>query len=146
MTHRTILALFVVLAITATAYFSGESAPKFYRKECILRVDYTFTGADSEDARGILIDLFSRYLRAQEPRIAGIGYQSPPGSKWENSFFVQFADQCDRRYEIGHAVANHINNERPDLFRITASDDLILPGPDTIEMHGEEIWIDGRPE
>ena len=55
------------------------------------------------------------------------------------SAYVQFADACNRRFEIADAMAAYVNGKDP-RYKIKASHDHVLPGPDTMEADG--LWID----
>jgi len=126
----------------AIRYYLTEFKPSYKRSDCIVRLDFAYSGDPSVEASSLIFREFSYYLLENDPKAAVFRFRIPASSR-DKAIFLQFADQCDRRFEIADALAAHLVNRQP-VFEMTASHDLIAPGPDSIEAYGEAYWIDGR--
>ena len=117
-----------------------EFLPRFKRSECLVRIDLLFEGTEGERYRAPLSMLFKQYLWVHEPKagLFHLGSDHPTANR-QIAAYVQFADECDRRFEIAEAMADYASGADP-RYKLRVSRDHILPGPDTMEADG--AWID----
>ena len=126
----------------ANQYYLSKFKPRYRRSDCIVRLDFSYYGDPSFEWSSLIFREFSYYLFENDPKAAIFSYRIPARGR-AKAIFLQFADQCDRRFEIADALAAHLVSRHP-VFEMTASHDLIAPGPNSIEVGGEGYWIDSR--
>jgi len=123
-------------------YFANFK-PKYQRKDCIIGFEYRDrdTGTGERWPHLFSIDEVMPFLKKHEPKASfyqgGTGRQITPG--WQ-TYYMQFADQCDRRTDIATQIADH-------LMKTDATVEIrLLPGPftpgrDSIDAHSKGIWL-----
>jgi len=121
-------------------HYLFDFVPKFKKADCLVRFDFTFAGTADERSRAPLDILFQQYLWAYEPKAGHffLKYGVPTANR-SIPAYVQFIDECDRRFEIAEAIAAYAHKTDP-WYKIKVSRNHILPGPDTIIKEG--YWID----
>ncbi|MBL4689975.1 MAG: hypothetical protein JKY68_00695 [Rhodospirillales bacterium] len=118
-----------------------EFLPRFKRSECLIRIDLEFEGSADDLYRAPLDILFKKYLWDHEPKAGLILIKLHYPVDVPTAVFVQFADECDRRFEIAKAMAAFANKADP-RYKLTVSHDRVLPGPDTMDSGGS--WTDDQ--
>ena len=120
-------------------YFLKEFKPKYRRAECLVQFDFTYSGPTDISYSSLIFHDFSYYLVTKEPNAALFSFQT---NGRDTALFIQFPDQCDRRFEIADALAAFLVAKHPE-FEMTARHEPIEPGPDTMDGGSAAFWIDG---
>lgn len=110
---------------------------KYRRAECLVRIDFPvvepWTGALSDQVFRNLM----RFVAEDRPQTGGFQYRLDPG---KGRLFVQFSDDCpNRQAHLRDWAAQY--GGRYAVPRFGVSDDVIQPGPDTLDTPGPD-WID----
>lgn len=113
--------------------------PRFKKADCLVRFDFVFEGTGEERNRAPLHVLFWQYLWRNEPKAGAFAMDAKSWVRTSVTGYIQFADECDRRFEIADAMAAFANETDP-RYKVSFSRDKILPGFDT--MMAEGSWID----
>lgn len=123
----------------ALAAWQTWQGPKYSRSECMVRLTLE-SGPGSEKAWEALFPTFTRYVYNHEPKaLFDLGWDR------QGRMYLQFFEECPRRYEIARAMAGYFERRYGAAIRFTVADDLIQPGPETIQACGQQ-WLDcGTP-
>lgn len=122
----------------ADQYYQLDFKPRFHRDQCIVRFDYFFHGPRVINPSSVLFTALIHYLYEYEPKAVVFDI-----SGRNNSLYVQFSDQCDRRFEISDAFAKKLRWRFPE-FDITVSHDQIDPGPETIDVFSKDAHLEDK--
>ena len=114
-----------------------KSKPRFKRSECIVRVDYDYSGSYLYPD-GLVTSYFREFIVKQEPTIGGFLYALKNKDK---TIFMQLLDQCDRRTAFVQQMADWTSNQCPGLFKFNVSNEAFSPGPETIDEADERFWL-----
>ena len=124
----------------ADQYFLTEFKPRYRREQCIVRFDHVFRGPKAINDSVVLFSALIQFLHEYEPRAAMFDLKESSSGK-RKSTYVQFADQCDLRFEIVDAFVDHMSWRFPE-FEIIVDSDPVVPGPDTIDVSNNKIWLE----
>lgn len=127
----------------AEAYALHEFEPKYRRAECIVGIEQRSHPEKGSGLQDVPSAEISRYVIENEPRAVLYSYMGQPRGHDHYMIFIQFSDQCERRFEIAKGIADHVNYWFPGVYDLKASDKLFLPGPNIILSYGKASWIDG---
>ena len=118
--------------------FRSKMKPRFSRSDCLLRLEIEYRGPIFVNWVGLLFYEMGRYLEAHESAAAAANMRYAYGQKWVT---FQLSESCDRKFEIGDAMAKTITADYPFL-RITVPRIHLKPGPSTMDASGP-YWTDG---
>lgn len=114
--------------------WKGWAGPRYVRADCLVRLDIEVDHGVTDPFNGML-DIFLRYISNHEPRApfrtGGHGSQ----------VYIQFFDQCDRRFEIARGMAAYFEKRKGGKVRLTVIEERVEPGMDTLETCGG-AWLD----
>lgn len=124
---------------TATQLFMFfEFVPKYTLAECAVQIAYRFEEGSWVDDRTVMRELFNRYLRLNEPKLAiypvetfadGVGYKQ----------FHFFRDDCERRFEIMRAMLAALRRAYPEIL----VEIIDAPIPERVlNSVYDESWVD----
>ena len=68
-------------ATVALNYFQNEFKPKYKRKECIVRIDFSYLGDLNENYSVLMSEEFRWYLLTYEPKAIAYSSTIPAGSR-----------------------------------------------------------------
>lgn len=127
----------------AEAYVLHEFEPKYRRADCIVGIEQHNYPESRSSLERVPSAEISRYIFENEPRAILYSYRTQPRGYDQPMIFIQFSDQCERRFEIATGIADYINYWYPGVYNLNASEKVFNPGYDTIHSSGRGYWIDG---
>lgn len=111
---------------------------RYTRADCLVQLDVDVDyGGEIRD--GVMADAFMRYVSNFEPG-APINF-----SGYYTGVFIQFFDQCPRRFEIAKGMAAYFERRNGAGVHLTVVEKRVEPGPDTMDMCGA-AWLDCGPD
>jgi len=107
---------------------------RYTRADCLVQLDVDVDyGGGIRD--GVMADAFMRYVSNYEPgapiQFGGDG----------NRVFIQFFDQCPRRFEIAKGMAAYFERRNGAGVHLTVVEKRVDPGPATMDTC-ETVWLD----
>ena len=111
--------------------------PKYRPEDCLVRVKMVQQDDWSESLRDRVFRNLMRYVSEQKPQMGMAQWSVNPTTE---SIFIQFSDNCPDRFNV---MRNWVDSyaKRYASPRFTVSDDLIKPGPETLNAKGFP-WLD----
>ena len=110
---------------------------KYRRTECLARIDFPVVEPWTDALSDRVFRNLMRFVAEDRPQTGGFQYSLDPG---KGRLFVQFSDDCpNRTAHLRDWAAQY--GRRHAAPRFSVSDDLIQPGPDTLDNPGPD-WID----
>lgn len=136
------------LILTAIALLGcGQEEDKYYRADCIVRINIDWSGYSSERRRQVHEEVLFETANVYHKIL---GFDSPvpgPGGSLrgeDNEFaYLQFAGMCDKRYEFAERIITYFEDNFDDVPPMEVDPGTFEPGRDTIESYGP-WWIDGE--
>ncbi|MGS2744594.1 hypothetical protein ACU6TU_13520 [Halomonas sp. LS-001] len=139
-------ALIIMAAFTLLG--CGQEEEKYYRADCIVRINIDWSGYDVERRIRVQNDVFMEAAYAYHKTL---GFSSPiPGpsssfkGKGRKFYYLQFAGMCDQRYEFAENIITYFEEHFNDVPPMEVDPERFEPGRNTITVHGDS-WIDGKP-
>lgn len=111
---------------------------RYARADCLVQLNVDVdSGGRIRD--GVMGDAFMRYTSNFEPgapiQFGGDGIR----------VFIQFFDQCPRRFEIAKGMAAYFERRNGSGVHLAVVEKRVEPGPDTMDMCGA-AWLDCGPD
>lgn len=110
---------------------------KYRRTECLARIDFPVVSPWTEALSDQVFRNLMRFVAEERSQTGGFQYRLDPG---KGRLFVQFSDGCpNRTAHLRDWVAQYGRRHAEPHFSV--SDDIIQPGPETLDDPGPD-WID----
>jgi hypothetical protein len=123
----------------ADRHYLFKFVPKYRRDECIVQVDYVFSGSSEDYLAFFLFHGFQLYLFRYQPTAALVSATNSGLKGNQGRIFLIYADDCPLRFEITELAARFIEQRDP-RYTLHVSRQWIKPGGETIDLSGS--WID----
>lgn len=137
-----------IILLAFTLLGCGQEEEKYYRADCIVRINIDWSGYDIERRIRVQNDVFMEAAFAYHQTL---GFDSPvsgPNASFKGEqreyYYLQFKGMCDRRYEFGENIITYFEDNFDDVPPMEVDTGRFEPGRDTIESWGPS-WIDGEP-
>src|SRR5690606_10167402 len=136
--------LIAITYLLAACNEGPDERISYSRSDCLVRVaiESTLDSAQKELALRKIPELVfdSSVSRSYEGPHPGLGINDD-----RDSMFVQFPWGCESRLAWASTlIENVIAPEMPEGIRFRVTDEIVQPGPETIQIYGS-AWTDGEP-
>ncbi|WP_445009866.1 hypothetical protein [Vreelandella stevensii] len=137
----------LLLIVASTLLGCSKKEDKYYRVDCIVRINIDWSGYSTERRLAVQNHVFPETAHAYHETL---GFESPvpsPGGgirgEQREFYYLQFKGLCDRRYEFAENIIDYFKVNFDDVPPMAVDPGTFEPSRDTIESYGP-WWVDGE--
>jgi hypothetical protein len=127
---------------------SFGSKPKYYRTDCIVKVELEWDKLDSFDIHSFnsnVADILHEYRLNKEISSVTFAYVIGQTVDEMGEYYLQFTGNCEDRVNLAQNVMSNVwmRFTKAPIYRVLS--DKVTPSPQTIDVDGP-VWIDKSDE